>query len=308
MELYRDDNVGFWKLDAAEEERELKPDYIEALPRYLCGLDSIFAKARACDEAQLVLSLLGIRGMQSEGWEPYDTTIDAIAAATRLHNETEDHIAARHLSLWIYGHIVEAAAPYELLANLIKVAQGQQARITWLPDDRGRPLSPGRKVELIGRWAAEIGNQAAGHLLNAVWHRQLRNAVFHADYTLHGSEIRLIGDGDALSLEEFAELGGRAHAYHDSMIGLRNYYRGLYTEPKQVPAGPISGVPDEDLIIIVREGEGAVGLKESLTPSERANGGIRFRYAKLFPDEVELLEADPDLATLPARPPHERPT
>ena len=70
MELYRDDKVGFWKLDASEEEREQKPDYLDALPRYLNGLDSIFAKAMERDEAQLILSLLGIRGMQTEGWDP----------------------------------------------------------------------------------------------------------------------------------------------------------------------------------------------------------------------------------------------
>ena len=117
MELYRNDKVGFWKLEASEEQG-LKPDYLEALPRYLNGLDSIFAKAQAQDEARPILSLLGVRGMQAEGWDPYDTTVDAIAAATRLHNETEDRLAARHLSLWIYGHIVEAAAPYDLLGWL----------------------------------------------------------------------------------------------------------------------------------------------------------------------------------------------
>ena len=35
MELFRDDKVGFWKLDATDEDRELKPDYIEALPKFL---------------------------------------------------------------------------------------------------------------------------------------------------------------------------------------------------------------------------------------------------------------------------------
>jgi hypothetical protein len=54
-------------------------------------------------------------------------------------------------------------------------------------------------------------------------------------------------------------------------------------------------------MIIVREGEGAVGLKYALTATERAAGGITFRYAKLHPDEVALLDADLDLALLPAR-------
>lgn len=168
MEVLRDDAVGIWFVKAADEEREAKAPYLDALPCYLTGLDSIFAKAMARDEAQLILSLLGIRGMQDEGWEPYDTTVDAIAAATRLHNETEDPRAARHLSLWIYGHIVEAAAPYDLLANLVKVAQGERARITWLPEERGRAISPGRKIELIGRWAEEIGNQCASYLLDGI--------------------------------------------------------------------------------------------------------------------------------------------
>jgi hypothetical protein len=300
MDLFRDDKIGFWKLEASDGEREQKPDYVEALPRYLNGLDSIFAKAQEQDEAQLVLALLGLHGMQAAGWDPYETTIAAIESATRLHNETEDRTAARHLSLWIYGHIVEAAAPYDRLANLVKITQGEPARLSLLLDDRGRPLTPGRKIELIGRWAEEIGNQAARPLLAGIWHRELRNSVFHADYSLHGSEIRLVGDGITLSHEEFAALSGRAHSYHDAMIGLRRFYRGLYNEPKRVPAGSIS--PGQDLTIIVREGEGAVGVKDALTPTERAAGGIRLRYARLFPDEVEKLEADPDLAMLPARP------
>jgi hypothetical protein len=300
MDLYRDDDVGFWKLEATDEESELKPDYIRALPLYLNGLDSIFARAREQDEAQLILSLLGIKGLQAAGWDPYDTTIDAIQAATRLHNETKDRIAAWHLSLWVYGHIVEAAAPYDLLANLINVAQGGQAGMFPFQPEGGRAPSPGRKLELIGLGAEEIGNQAARPLLAAIWHRQLRNGVFHADYTVHGSEIRLVGDGEVLPLEEFAALSGRAHGYHDAMIGLRRYYRSLYTEPKVVPAGSIA--PGQNLTIIVREGHGAVGVKDALTPAERAAGGIPFHYARLFPDEMALISADPELALLPARP------
>lgn len=68
MELFRDE-VGFWKLEASEEERGLKPDYLAALPQYLNGLDSIFAKAQEREEAQLILSLLGVRGVQTDGWD-----------------------------------------------------------------------------------------------------------------------------------------------------------------------------------------------------------------------------------------------
>jgi hypothetical protein len=33
-----------------------------------------------------------------------------------------------------------------------------------------------------------------------------------------------------------------------------------------------------------------------------ATGGIPFHYARLFPDEITLIHADPELALLPARP------
>lgn len=104
VELYRDDEVSFWRLDATDEEWELKPDYVKALPLYLNGLDSIFAGAREQDEAQLILSLLGIKGLQAAGWDAYDTTIDAIRAVTRLYNETEDRIALAPLALGLRPH------------------------------------------------------------------------------------------------------------------------------------------------------------------------------------------------------------
>jgi hypothetical protein len=96
---------------ATEEERAQKLPYLEALPRYLTGLDSIFARAMERDEAQLILSL-GARdpGYTGRKVEPYDTTVEAIAAATAFTTKRRA-LVARHLSLWIYDHIVEAAAP-----------------------------------------------------------------------------------------------------------------------------------------------------------------------------------------------------
>lgn len=84
------------------------------------------------------------------------------------------------------------------------------------------------------------------------------------------------------------------------MIGLRRFYSDLYAEPKIVTAGPIAS--DENLTIVVREGYGAVGLKDALTPAKRAARRNPVRYARLFPDEMALIDADPELALLPARP------
>src|SRR5688500_11582794 len=106
VEVLRDEDTGIWIVEASQEERAFKPDYLTALPQYLTGFDSLARAAKRVDEAQFILALLGVRGMQDAGWDPYETTIQAIAAVTRLHNETDDRLAACHLQLWIYGHIV----------------------------------------------------------------------------------------------------------------------------------------------------------------------------------------------------------
>ena len=301
VEVLHDSDTGAWKIEATAEERKRKPDYLEALPRYLTSFDPMFAKAKD-QEAQFILALLGIYGFQSAGWVPYDTTIAAVQSVTRLHNETNDRGAAQHLKLWIYGHIVEAAAPYDLLANVIQVGREKPARRTWFPAGNGPPVSPGKKIETIGEWASQDGNAEVGKLLGQIWDRELRNAIFHADYALDGAEVHLPGGGGFRTGDEIEELSGKATAYHDAVAGLRSFHLHSYTEPKRIPAGAISADPDEELVVIVREGDGAVGLKDGFTPEELAAGAIRFRYAKVSLDEVELLEDDPQLAKLPRRP------
>jgi hypothetical protein len=145
--------------------------------------------------------------------------------------------------------------------------------------------SPGEKITAIAGWADAARNQAVAYLLPQIWDRELRNAIFHSDYSIHGAEVRLPDLGQARSSEELAALSGKAAAYHDGVLGVRRYHLESYTEPKRVRAGSISRAnPDEELWIIVRDGQGAIGLKDALTAEERAaGGGITCRYAKLYP-------------------------
>jgi hypothetical protein len=308
VEVLRDEDTGFWIVEASQEELKLKPDYLAALSRYLTTFDRLAQVAKHVDEAQFILALLSVRGIQGAGWDPYATTIDGIKAATQLHNEAEDRLAARHLQLWIYGHIVEASVPYELIGNLAQVAVGEAAVMDPFRNLGTRP-SPGRKIAQICEWADQAGNEALSHLLPQIWDAELRNAVFHSDYAIHGDEIRLPGVGQSRSLEEVALLTGKASAYHDGVLGARRFHLESYTEPKRVRGGSITPAnSDEELMIIVREGAGAVGLKDTLTAADRAAGGITFHYvARVSQEEIAMLNADPDLALLSARPSSESP-
>src|SRR5436305_582137 len=108
-------------------------DFVEALPRYMTALDPAFIQARERSEFQFLLCLLRIRGVKDAGWEPYETTCRAVTSVCAVHRQVEDYEAKQHLALWLYGHILEASEPYELLANLIAVAGGDGFRLERFP-------------------------------------------------------------------------------------------------------------------------------------------------------------------------------
>lgn len=301
MDLIRGGSA--WTLvNVSDEERSRKPDYIDALSRYLNIFDPLFERAQEADEFEFICSLLAIRGLESAGWDAYQSTLEAVETIVQLHHKVERFVASRHLKLWIYGHVVEASQPYALVANLLGVLTGERYSTDRFHERSGRLVSPGEKITRIKAAALAAGVDDLGLLYDDVWDRQLRNAVFHADYALHGGEVRLPGVGRTYTHEAIEQLVARGNAYHDALAILRRAHRENYTEPKAIPAPRMSPCPDAQAVVIVREGDGLVGLKDAHGEEALASGAIRWRMALLLPGEADVLEADPSLATLPAAP------
>ncbi len=143
LPVVRNDD-GMWVLRVDDHEQlkadEANPVYLEALPRYLTALDPAFTRARARCEFEFLLSLFRVRGVQDAGWDPYETTLRAIPALVKVQDQIQEFEVGRHLQLWVYGHILEASEPYELLANLIDVANGGRFRIARFPANLPRRL------------------------------------------------------------------------------------------------------------------------------------------------------------------------
>lgn len=170
------------------------------------------------------------------------------------------------------------------------------------PGDNNRPQAVSRKIEAITADAVAAGIPAVAEPLADVYDHALRNAVFHADYSLHGGEVRLPREGTRYRNEEVMERVNKALAYFDALTILFDHNVGSYTEPVQIPVNPTfaRGAPEE-ATVIVRRRHGVVGLKHSLTPQELAAGGIPWRLGIFTPDELALLEEDAGLALLPER-------
>lgn len=285
MPLIREDD-GTWRVEPSDEDRAYigrsSPSYLEAIPRYLTALDPAFSRARARSEFQFLLTLFRIRGTQDAGWDPYETTLRAIPGIAKVAKTIDDFEVRRHLQLWVYGHIVEASEPYEILANLIDVAQGGRFELDRFPpiprkrpqqgtDPRSiidppeaRAQTPAEKIRHLADAAQGAGMPEVVMPLQEIWDRRLRNAIFHADYVLYGSEVRLSGWPELIySHEQTTTIVDRALVYHEALATLYKSHIESYTEPTEFWTNPEfgHGQPERG-VVIVRAGHGAVGPDE----------------------------------------------
>jgi hypothetical protein len=209
-----------------------------------------------------------------------------------------------------------------MLADLVDIAGGGRALGFRFPDlpygreraDGTRATRPQRRDEKmteLRRLAGVANMEDVIAPLDEVWDRDLRNAVFHADYSIHGGETRIPVFGRRYNHEEIQTLVNRGFAYHESLALLRRMYRKSYTEPATIPIRwrrPIAGGGEDDFDIeedvariIVRDGIGVIGLKHAHATAERAEGAIPWHIAHLYPDEAAALRADPTVDRFPAR-------
>lgn len=315
--LKRDEN-GVWTLER-EDGDDYRDEYFdEPFARYLTAFDPAFARAEEVCESEFVKALVRIGGAQDAGWDPYETTLRAIPAVRDLHKllpddgDWKDFETARHLQLWMYGHIIEASEPYAILADMLHIADGGFFMPYRFPDKELRraregEIFPPKRPWFFSEKLPELETLAAAADLERVldpvreiWDNQLRNAVFHADYSLCGGEVRT--RGKTYEHEEILNLVNRALAYHEALALLVEQNRLGYQEPKLLALHTDAGGPEECGVVMVRDGVGAIGFKHPYTAEEIARGAIAWSMARLFPDEAAALREDPELAHFPARP------
>jgi hypothetical protein len=295
MDAQRDES-GRWTVSNGSESQVFQ----EALIRQLNALDPIFVRARASSEFEFILSLVRVRGVSLDpGWDPYETTIRAIPLVENACRAA-DAETQKHLALWLYGHILEADEPYELLANQVRVSGGGRFQTHCFPARSGRPQTPGQKIAQLQRMAAENGLGEPFQPLAEVWDRNLRNAAFHADYSVTRDHLRTRNPVKRYSWNEFDALVNGALAYHVAHSTLHKSHVGSYTTPVTIAIHPeFSRDPDERAIVMVREGHGVIGVKDAWSPDQLRQGKISHLLGRFTENESRLLRDDPTRALFP---------
>ena len=285
------------------------PIHYDSLLRYLNCLDPLFEKAKDISEFEFICTLVRVEGIKSAGWDPWENTVDVFDNIYKLANRVKDYKKQTYISLWLYGHIIEASEPYEIVANLMNIIEGQRYRMENFPDIVGkgnysRPQSPLEKIRLLTERAKKINMTDSVLPFQDIFDRELRNAIFHSDYALFGSELRLTGAKLGVKrIYTHAELGAlfnKALAYFEAFKNLMSVYIKSYQQPRIIPIHPdFSKDPEEKAVTIIRKGYGLTGMKDNWTPEQIKRGKITFRVGRFLSYETRMLDKDPTLTVLP---------
>lgn len=293
---------GIWEWEA--ERKRFNPVYKDSVIKYLNSLDPLFERAKETCEFEFILTLLRVSGLQDPGWDSYENTLEVFRCISKIKNKVREFKTIRHIYLLLYGHILEASEPYEILANLINVVSGGRFIIDNFPDkSRGKykiPQSPSEKIDKLKEMANSLNLGQAIFPLEDIFDRELRNAIFHSDYSLYNGEVRIRKPVKSYSHDEINTILNKALAYHEAFSNLFFMYIRMYEEPKIIPVHPgFSNDPNEKAITIIRKGYGLVGLKDKWSKEELEMGHIPHRIGRFHRYEVKLLDGNRFLTILP---------
>ena len=151
-------------------------------------------------------SLLRVCGMEDRGWDPYAesrATLEDLNSIFKLSLPSDlfpDSNATHwRIGLFLYGHVVEMDAPYEVLTNLLRFRLDKGYNPAAFPEFlterekksfRKRGLSTVRKIGIIKQLSTEAGLPEVGAVFDDFYDNHLRNAVGHSDYILTNEEFR----------------------------------------------------------------------------------------------------------------------
>jgi len=279
-------------IHAPRQPRGWNDNYLQAVERYLTLWDELFDKAQEADEFQFILALIRMKGVESAGWDTFENTIGALKGAAKASERArgEDKL---NLMLWLYGHAVEASDHYEIIANMVNIAGGGPYRAWNFPRKNTRTgqreQTPNEKILEIKDRCQKLGLKDYSAPFAEVLDKELRNAVYHSDYSTYQGRVRFRDSKTGFAVEYDIDKTNRiinqAMAMHETIRNLSDSYRRSYTEPEIIEAGAnFSPNLPMKAQLIIRKRHGVIAMRE------HPHGPGSFMLGRFVPGEMEKIE------------------
>ena len=226
--------------DAIDSNRSSKRDEI------IIYLDTVFRKALEIAPFDVLCTVLRVSGMQDAGWDPFEESTQASDdlnwLLTKAHERSPK--AAWRVALLYYCQLVEMSAAHDILANLLRILNGEPFIIQPFHDKVRRkknslwdrtPPSATTKFKRIREYAEKANENNLVDLVNGFFDDEVRNAFSHSDYIITEDQFRVTesGFGKVLELTKLSETINLAFDFFGALIVChRRWQRCFASMPK----------------------------------------------------------------------------
>jgi len=264
---------------------------------YLDCIDPLFMKAKNINEFDFICAIVDIKENLEAGWDPWEEILNIFYFFSKLIKKVKYYEYTVYIMLWMYGLAVEASFPYKLIANLMNIILGFRYNLDPFNYSRGKNkkiIYPNEKLKFLTKISKKISMDNCMFPFYETFDKDLRNAIFHADFTVYKGEVRInLGNSSKkiYSQEEMQKIINKTIAFLVTFENIISYYKQSYESPKIIDTPSEAGFDDnEKAVTILRSGEGLIGLKDTFTNEEVKNGKIPWHFGKFRKYEVEILK------------------
>jgi hypothetical protein len=203
----------------------------------------LFWRAHGKGSFDFVLTLLRFDGMSFGMWDPMVEADEALADFSEMIREAaKDETKVKRLkrlNLLIYCHATEMSAPYEILYNVLRCANGEKYRMrpfSHLATPKSKkkkglfrkflPPSPKRKIGALREMCNSMREPKLIEIFDAFFREDIRNAFYHSDYCIDLEDrcfnITEVQFGKRIPFDELNEVLTKAFAFYEAFF--RAYY------------------------------------------------------------------------------------
>jgi hypothetical protein len=181
---------------------------------YIDYLYHLFFRAANTNGFNHLCTILRVEGIKCGHWDSLleaKETGDDMSKLLRSAGRWRKKKRALRLGLFLYCHLTEMSAPYEVIANLLRGCQDQLYKVYPFEhlirvhnkkdffSKRHLP-SPKQKIKHIEELALRCGEEKINKTISGFFRNDIRNAFYHSDYTIENDEFRII-EGSTIGQE-----------------------------------------------------------------------------------------------------------
>lgn len=242
----------------------------EAYEKYYDYLKSLFKRTIEKNPVESLYNTLQVSGMHYGHWDPTYEIYDFFDDFNKLLAEEskKDPSSKRvyRIGLLMYGHAIEMALPWNLLANALNILNGRPYNVSPFLDLVRRkkgslysiPPSTKQKMVRVKELAREAKEEKLVEIIDEFFSDTVRNSFYHSDYCLTDTEFRYSDGGIASSkpLEEIDHLISRCFAFYEALLNAHSWTRAFYKAVK-----PYHKWPNYEVFEILKNDKEVYGFK-----------------------------------------------